>query len=266
MFMVKNRVATMSFTEEPLQMDYLESIARNMRHELHTSLSAIKSGIGGVKEYMPLLVDAYKMAVQQGLNVPEIQTNHLMMLARALELTERAAFCASSYVNILATNLKKIDPEKLILEECSIQYCLHEAVRQFPCKSEEQYSLLIDSIDTSGDFILLGNKALIINLLLNLFKNAIYHIQDAGKGEMKIWVQTGTDKNCLFIRDTGKGIDKVDLASIFEPFYGTQKQDVGMGLFFCKQLMLALKGDIKCSSKKDSFTEFVIEFPTIATK
>ncbi len=257
----------MSFTEESVQMDHFESIFRNMRHELHTSLSAIKSGIGGVREYLPLLVDAYRMAVQQGLDVTEIPANHLDMLGRALELSERATFCASSYVDIFTINLSKIDSEKLILHECSIKNCLYEAVKQFPCKSLEQHALLNESIQATGDFLVQGNQALIINLLLNLLNNAMYRIQDAGKGEIKIWVLRSTDKNYLFIRDTGKGIDDEELISIFDPFYNSrQKQDVGMGLYFCKRLMFALKGDIKCSSKKDSFTEFVMEFPTIEKK
>lgn len=253
----------MSLSTGQLRVDCLETMARSVGHELRTSLLAIKSGIGGVKDYVPTLVEVYEMAIKHGLDVPEIQPKYLDMLTKALDLTERAASCASTYVNMFITNMTRVDAEKMSLHVSSIKVCLQDAAEQFPYKSDEQKSLLVNSIHEIGDFSLMGNRELVVNLLLNLFKNAIFHVQDAGKGDIKVWTKIDTDTNYLYIRDTGNGIAEEELAFIFDPFYSSQKNNIGMGLFFCRELMRVLKGDITCASRKGCFTEFSISFPSL---
>ncbi len=246
---------------DQIQSDYLELIANNLAHELKTSLVAVKSGIRGVKDYMPSLVEAYQEAVNHQLDVPDIQARHIKMLASALELAERAAHCASAYVNIFSMNMTKVDSEKLILHKCSMLECLQSAVDQYPYRSDEQESFLSRAIQAGHDFLFDGNKALIVNMLVNIFRNAIYNIQDVGKGEIIISTQCKAGKNHLYITDTSKSLALSELEMIFTPFNRLHQHDLGMGLFFCKQLMLALNGDIACRSEENSFIEFDIMFP-----
>jgi len=250
---------------EKTTIDYFEVIARSVAHELRTSLTTIKSGIEGVKDYIPLLIEAYQTAASHGLAVPEIKTQHLNMLMKALDFSEKAAFCTSSYVNMLVTNMTKINPELLTFETCSINECLKETIKQFPYKSEEQENLIVNSSNIEKDFLFKGNKHLIINLLLNLLKNALYHIQDAAKGKITIWTETTDTHNFLYIKDTGKGINPAEINLIFNPFYGAQQNNIGMGLYFCKELMHALQGDITCTSDEGIYCQFTLSFPLLST-
>ncbi|MDR3490981.1 MAG: HAMP domain-containing sensor histidine kinase [Gammaproteobacteria bacterium] len=246
---------------DQIQSDYLELIANNLAHELKTSLVAVKSGIRGVKDYMPSLVIAYQEAVKHQLDVPDIQARHINMLASALELAERAAHCASAYVSIFSMNMTRVDSEKLILQKCSILECLRLAVDQYPYRSDEQKYFLSNAIKMEHDFLFEGNKELIVNMLVNIFRNAIYNIQDIGKGEILVRTECKAEKNHLYITDTSKSLDLLELEMIFTQFNRLHQHDLGMGLFFCKQLMLALNGDINCRSEEYSFIEFDIMFP-----
>ena len=248
---------------EQIQGNQLQLITNNLAHELASSLVAIKSGVRGVKEYLPALLTAYEEATSHHLKVPAISLRHIHMLSQALEFVERAAYCASLSVSMFAMNTSKIDKEKLLLVCCSILDCLKEAVDLYPYRSESEKSCLVDAIQVKQDFLFKGDRTFVVNLLMNLFKSIIYHIQDVGKGEIIIWTEVTEESHCLFIRDASNGFDQIQQKEIFTPFHSFYKHDLGMGLFFCKQLMQALGGDIICCSTENHSTEFKIIFPTI---
>lgn len=51
--------------------------AGSVAHELRTPLLSIKAGAGGLRNHLPLLIDAYVLAKAQGLPVPTIREPHL---------------------------------------------------------------------------------------------------------------------------------------------------------------------------------------------
>jgi two-component system CAI-1 autoinducer sensor kinase/phosphatase CqsS len=253
----------MSDYPKHIHSDYLELISNNLSHELKTSLVAVKSGIKGVKNYLPMLVTAYEEATRHQLDVPEIQSRHIKMLTSALELAERAAHCASMYVSMFSMNISEVNPDKLFLETCSIIECVQLAIEQYPYRCDKQKALLTDIIKIQHDFLFSGNKLLMINLIINILKNAIYNIQNTGNGEIIIHTSIQNDTNHLFIQDTSRIIPPSELEIMFMPFNRLHRHDLGMGLFFCKQLMNALNGDITCHSYENKYNEFDMTFPPI---
>jgi signal transduction histidine kinase len=236
---------------EQIQNDCLELIAKNLAHELRTSLVAVKSGIRGVKDYVPPLVEAYQEAVKHQLDVPSIQSRHINMLITALELAEQAAHCASAYVNMFAMNMSKVDETKLSMQNCSILECVQKAIDQYPCRSNEQKSLLFEAMQIENDFLFSGPEALVVNLIMNIFRNAIYRIQDLGSGKISISSKLSENGNHLLIRDSSKGVSVYEKEMMFTPFQQLHQHDLGMGLFFCKQLMNTLNGGIECLSEEE---------------
>jgi hypothetical protein len=79
----------------------LESVRACMSHELRTPLAAIKTGVSGVKDFLPALIESYHMAVKNRLPVPEIQPRHLEVLTKTLDNVEKEAQFISDYVNKL---------------------------------------------------------------------------------------------------------------------------------------------------------------------
>ena len=71
----------------------------------------------------------------------------------------------------------------------------------------------------------------------------------------------------IIIRDTGFGIDRNQLAKIFDRFYRADDsrtktiQGVGLGLSIVKKLSDLLKLDIKVESEPQDGTKFTITFP-----
>jgi signal transduction histidine kinase len=69
---------------------------------------------------------------------------------------------------------------------------------------------------------------------------------------------------CVAIQDNGKGIPRENLEKIFQPGFTTKEASTrlhGIGLYFCKQVVLAHHGEIKVESIPNSETIFTVTFP-----
>lgn len=80
--------------------------------------------------------------------------------------------------------------------------------------------------------------AVLLQLLLNLFDNAVYWLQQTSQANKKIEILLDGNKGIMVFSDNGPGIDKDDAPYIFEPFYsGKGDEGRGLGLYIAKQLL-----------------------------
>lgn len=97
-------------------------------------------------------------------------------------------------------------------------------------------------------------------IMLNLLQNAC---QAAGPGgTIDVVVETSGNDAVVSIHDSGPGIGSVSLSKIFEPFYSTRENGVGMGLAVVKSLVENAGGLISCrASPHLAGMEFSLRFP-----
>ena len=80
--------------------------------------------------------------------------------------------------------------------------------------------------------------AVLLQLFLNLFDNAVYWLHSKQGGKRQIEVLLDGDENILIFSDNGPGVKAEDAAYIFEPFYsGRGEEGRGLGLYIAKQLL-----------------------------
>jgi two-component system CAI-1 autoinducer sensor kinase/phosphatase CqsS len=113
------------------------------------------------------------------------------------------------------------------------------------------------------DFQFHGSSTLLIMIFFNLFKNALYSIRLAGKGNIKISTILTPKFNNLCFTDTGTGIENDALPQVFDPFFTTKESGGGIGLAFCRRVMISFGGNIRCESIPGKFTTFTLEFPIL---
>jgi two-component system sensor histidine kinase HydH len=65
----------------------------------------------------------------------------------------------------------------------------------------------------------------------------------------------------VVIADTGRGISQEELARIFDPFFSTKDEGVGLGLSLVHKIIENHNGRIRVSSKPGNGTTFVISLP-----
>jgi len=98
-------------------------------------------------------------------------------------------------------------------------------------------------------------------VFLNLITNAVTAMTNGGK--LTIELKTDANRLVYHITDTGCGIAKEDLKNIFQPFFTTRRNGIGLGLAITKQLVEANQGKISVVSEKGVGTSFAIEFSNL---
>jgi two-component system, NtrC family, sensor kinase len=104
-------------------------------------------------------------------------------------------------------------------------------------------------------------------VLLNLYNNAFYALNEKSKQQIQPTVSVSTkkinDKVVLTVMDNGNGIPQKVIDKIFQPFFTTKPtgQGTGLGLSLSYDIIKAHGGEIKVETKEGEFTEFLIQLP-----
>lgn len=239
---------------------FMQLITGAMAHELRTPLRTISSGALGLKKYLPSLIQAYELAKTANLDVFPIPKMHYEALPSVADNIESEANAAFSIIDMLFVKSGMMNLDLTQTEKCSISTCIDEALQRYPFAADEKKKV-IWSAKNSSDFEFTGKKILIIHVIFNLLKNALYYLKVAAKGEIQIWLECGTKYNILHFKDTGTGIAMEILPHIFERFFSHTLHGTGIGLAFCKMVMQNFGGDITCESVAGAFTKFNLKFP-----
>ncbi len=118
---------------------------------------------------------------------------------------------------------------------------------------------------------IVGNEDQLIQVFLNIIKNAIEAMPAGGKltvvtrmSDFFTSVQADGKKHQLMVvkvEDTGPGIKQEHLADIFTPFFTTKDRGVGLGLALSYQIVQEHLGTIKVDSRKNEGTTFRVYLP-----
>jgi hypothetical protein len=83
--------------------------------------------------------------------------------------------------------------------------------------------------------------------MLNLIVNAIQSMRDAEDGNRELHISTVNiepEGVCVAVRDTGQGLHPESLPRLFEPFYTTKSDGMGIGLSICRSIVEAHGGQL----------------------
>lgn len=253
--------STVNYKIAILQQQRLEGMAAAagmIAHELRTPLLGIKSGAQVLSNVMPSLFAAYRIAKEHDLLSPSLGQNRLKQLEGVSERMIHQIDDANTMIDMLLIKAGQENSlENSPLETCHMGECLRDAVASYPFRSLSARKC----VSFEGDFDFWGSKLLMQHVLFNLLKNALYAIDTAQRGEIKIWTESVGNTRVLYVNDTAKGMSRAQLACLFQNFYTTTYMGTGLGLSFCKLVMKRFGGDIRCEAKEGEFTRFILTFP-----
>ena len=112
--------------------------------------------------------------------------------------------------------------------------------------------------------LVIGHEGQLQQVILNLIRNAAEAMQLVSGRARILSVKTApqdSDSVLLSIADFGTGIDPKDIDHIFQAFYTTKPEGMGMGLAICRSLIEAHDGQLWASSGVDQGSVFNILLP-----
>lgn len=261
----KMMAETVSAHEKKLVLT--RAIAGNIAHELRTPLATISMAAKNLGKYMPALWQGYDLGLKKSA-ISESQTSLIIpehrrdALRKTMDDIGRAVHRAQTVITLLLTNVHSNKIDETVFHHYAMRDCVEKALMDYPFQQQEKSKICFNN---SHDFIFKGSETLFIYVLYNLIKNALYYIAKAGKGEIQIWMERGSNINTLYFRDTGPGISSATLPQIFDDFFTTKPRDIGngLGLPFCLRVINSFKGHIECRSHEKEYVEFTIQLPHI---
>jgi PAS domain S-box-containing protein len=110
-----------------------------------------------------------------------------------------------------------------------------------------------------------GDRVQLQQVILNLIMNAIEAMSGAGDGPRELQVSAEADAAggvLVTVRDSGPGLDPKSMARVFEAFYTTKPEGMGMGLAICRSIVEKHGGRLWVSANEPRGAVFQLTLPT----
>ncbi len=112
---------------------------------------------------------------------------------------------------------------------------------------------------------IMGDRVQLQQVILNLMMNAIDAMRQTGQPHRELVVTSamdGTDAVRVTVRDSGPGLDKTALERLFDAFYTTKPDGMGMGLAITRRIIKAHGGQIWAAPNTPRGAKFEFRLPT----
>jgi C4-dicarboxylate-specific signal transduction histidine kinase len=107
-----------------------------------------------------------------------------------------------------------------------------------------------------------GDRIQLLQVLLNLILNAADAMAANAPGARRLYISTQVNQDTVrvAVRDEGPGLaENVD--ALFEPFYTTKPQGLGMGLAICRSIIEAHGGRLWAENHPEKGAVICFEIP-----
>jgi two-component system sensor kinase FixL len=115
---------------------------------------------------------------------------------------------------------------------------------------------------------IVGDRVQLQQVILNLVVNGLESMSEIAPGLRHLTIRTAqpdTDRVEVTVQDTGPGISAEILDRIYEPFFSTKTDGLGMGLSICRSIAEAHGGRLEASNNPAGGATFVFALPVAGT-
>ncbi len=194
-------------------------------------------------------------------------------LKKTLPSSSKGKFYLDKIVNEtnkLETMLRRIEEVVLIqapvFKKEDVREVIEEVSRSIIKKANEMgVTLNLETGSLRGEEYFFIDRTLIIKALNYILQNSLDAIIPVKENKKRSIINISVlqeDENIkISISDRGTGIRKKDIGRVFDPFFSTRPEKVGLGLTFVKRVIDEHKGTIRIQSQLGKGTTAIISIP-----
>lgn len=219
----------------------LGTLAASIAHEIRQPLTAIRIEAGTIERWMnrdaPMADE-----VTEGIRRIQEQSERAERVIRSLRALMRR---------------EPLPPQPFRLDDA-----LREVLPLADCR------ISVASVDLRLDLDaqlppVHGDRVQIQQVMLNLLLNAVEARREGPPGHARVTLRTRLDADGMVIFeviDNGRGIEPAQLARVFEPFFSTKDDGMGIGLAICRSIV-ELHGGTIAAVSGDGQTTVTVTLP-----
>ena len=214
-------------------------MASSLAHELNQPLTAITN---------------YSMGIVAMVKAGNTDMNTLLP---ALEKTAAQAQRAGKIISRIREFVKRSEPRRQAIQ---LQTVIDNAVSLAEIHSRKHRVAIATEIPANLPDVL-ADPILIEQVLLNLLKNGLEAMDQSAVDTLLLQVTVHDNQIELAVIDHGHGL--TDPERLFEPFFSTKSEGLGMGLNICRTIIESHHGRLWATSNPEGGTIFRFTLPCV---
>jgi PAS domain S-box-containing protein len=191
-----------------------------------------------------------------------LRTNppNLEEVRQSLDRIVNETMRAGGIVGGIRNLIKKVPPRKDRMD-------INEAVREVIELTKGEASKNGVSTQTflgDGLPLVLGDRVQLQQVMLNLIVNAVEAMGATSTGPRELLISTAADSSngvSIAVRDSGPGLPPAEIRRVFDPFYTTKENGLGMGLSICRSIVETHGGRLWASANAPRGAVFQLVLP-----
>ena len=224
------------------RLNALGELAAGMAHELNQPLTAVLANNQAASRLLqqdpPDLATA-RRAVEQAVEQSRRATEAIGRLRRAVERPGGGGQMQPvALQNAMQNVLYLLEPE---LKRCG----------------------LTPRLVTDPGAVVMAEPVALEQILYNLVTNALQALEQVPPGQRELTVELSrrADMGVLTLSDSGAGIAAEALPRLFEPFFSTRANGLGLGLSLCETLAQGMGGALSAARREPRGAQFRLSLP-----
>lgn len=178
---------------------------------------------------------------------------------------------APLFLDIIQRNSKRIGdlitelldtsrPTELVFDRCTLQTIMDDSIAEALDRITLQRTNMQIRYCNDQCYVM-ANKEKLKIAFLNIIINAV-EAMPPSNGELDIDISTSNIIHTVVIKDNGCGIPEEHISRLFEPYFTSKRNGMGLGLAATLNILQAHKAHIDVTSVVGQGTTFTINFPT----
>lgn len=174
------------------------------------------------------------------------------------------------YFQIVESELKRMDdllvdllsiakPKRQVFKNLDMKLLLDEAIQLMQPTALTTNAMIVFEYEEEIEYTMNGDYSRLKQMVINILKNAIESVDYNNYIVVKLHYSKGVSIK-LSIKDSGKGMDSVDLENALNPFYTTKEYGSGLGLLLVQSVIKEHNATLHIESEVGVGTNFIVEF------